>query len=384
MAKAKKAERAGDGGRAVWRAIEARDLKAFRKATAGVRDLAALRGWDGKGVLRSAMQGRADKIAMALIDQGFPVAAGDADLIWAVLVRRADLVQRFVALGADVNAPAILGTPLGIAAAPPRSMLPGPEEELLRIMRLLIDAGADVNAGSATGSPLKHAVIKDREPAARLLIDAGADLGDVDELVRWARENGNAALAKAIRAAAKGPRRGAARKPKVAGGSADADVAALESLCGSKAQPFAIAPGAVSVHVHSASGFDVGAAQRRFLRRGKFVFATDSRATRVAMIPGTDKYAAVRAMGTNGDNHGAGNAEVVAWLRALEDEQPFGLTGIGFDFLAGRFLTKVKNPAELAGRMAAFCPDIVEQGVGSVDALAERLRKTRELYFWWD
>jgi hypothetical protein len=35
--------------------------------------------------------------------------------------------------------------------------------------------------------------------------------------------------------------------------------------------------------------------------------------------------------------------------------------------------------------MYKFCPDIVDQGVGDVAALAETLREPRpRLYFWWD
>ena len=31
-----------------------------------------------------------------------------------------------------------------------------------------------------------------------------------------------------------------------------------------------------------------------------------------------------------------------------------------------------------------FCPDIVDQGVGSVDALEREIRKTHEVFLWWD
>ena len=44
-------------------------------------------------------------------------------------------------------------------------------------------------------------------------------------------------------------------------------------------------------------------------------------------------------------------------------------------------------PADLdafAADVYDFCPDIVDQGVGSVDALKTELRKTRLLYLWWD
>jgi hypothetical protein len=89
-------------------------------------------------------------------------------------------------------------------------------------------------------------------------------------------------------------------------------------------------------------------------------------------------------MGTNGANYGVGTEDVIRWLRKLEDRQPFDLTGVGGDFLAGSFLAAVKKPKELANQMYEFCPDIVEQGCGTVEELAKQLRTMRTFFFWWD
>jgi hypothetical protein len=46
-----------------------------------------------------------------------------------------------------------------------------------------------------------------------------------------------------------------------------------------------------------------------------------------------------------------------------------------------------KEPADwmvFANEAYAVCPDIVDQGTGSVEALAEEMKNTRRLYFWWD
>ena len=94
-------------------------------------------------------------------------------------------------------------------------------------------------------------------------------------------------------------------------------------------------------------------------------------------------YAVMAVMETNGDNYGIGTAGVIAWMTELQQEQPFMLTGIGFDYMEGHFTARVEDPSELARRMYQFCPDIVDQGVGSVNQLAQELTKG-SLYFWWD
>ena len=42
------------------------------------------------------------------------------------------------------------------------------------------------------------------------------------------------------------------------------------------------------------------------------------------------------------------------------------------------------DAAVLARRMYRFCPDIVDQGTGTVAALAKELEQTNELFLWWD
>ena len=47
----------------------------------------------------------------------------------------------------------------------------------------------------------------------------------------------------------------------------------------------------------------------------------------------------------------------------------------------------VKQPADMdafAREVYEFCPDVVEQGVGTVKALADEMRRSGILYLWWD
>jgi hypothetical protein len=46
---------------------------------------------------------------------------------------------------------------------------------------------------------------------------------------------------------------------------------------------------------------------------------------------------------------------------------------------------RTRNAAlKLAELQFDYCPDIVEQGVGSIEALAFTLLDSRMWYFWWD
>jgi uncharacterized protein DUF4253 len=178
-----------------------------------------------------------------------------------------------------------------------------------------------------------------------------------------------------------------------------AAVHTLERLVGATARPLAgmdslgdsIATEGFAVNVVSdwAESFVAGA-QPRFLAKGFYLFRAEQhfgiggRPDRVALFPRRDPYEILRLMGTNGANYAIGSDSIVAWLRGLERDQPFILTGMAFDWVEGRFTSPIRDPAALARRFSTFCPDIVEQGTGTVDALAKELAESQHLYCWWD
>jgi hypothetical protein len=130
-------------------------------------------------------------------------------------------------------------------------------------------------------------------------------------------------------------------------------------------------------------------AHTNFLARGCYLFRCDQNFGMnglpdvVGLLPTTDKFAVMAAMDINGNNCLIGTAGGIAWMKELEDEHPYLLTGIGFDYLEGVFTEPVKNADDLAGRMHEFCPNIVDPGSETVEALAAELRSGR-LYLWWD
>jgi len=125
-----------------------------------------------------------------------------------------------------------------------------------------------------------------------------------------------------------------------------------------------------------AAGFYLFVHERRFGFEGE--------PDEVAVMPTADKYEVLRLMGTSAGNYGKGPAEITAWLRQLEPEQPFELTAIRDDALEGRFLTPVRDPDALAARMVAFCPEILTHGSRDIPALTAILREHGAIYFWWD
>ncbi len=177
-------------------------------------------------------------------------------------------------------------------------------------------------------------------------------------------------------------------------------VKALESLAGVRAEQlvvidslgFPVQTEGATFGIEAARADSLlAAAQGLFLERGFFLFRHEpnygigGKPDEIGLVPLADQFAVVKRVGTNGVNHDLSTENVVAWLRKLEGDAPFILTGIGYDHVEGRFLSPIGPQADaIAERLNAFCPDVVDQGTGSVRELANEIGRLNTFFCWWD
>jgi len=77
----------------------------------------------------------------------------------------------------------------------------------------------------------------------------------------------------------------------------------------------------------------------------------------------------------------------VALARCWQDRYGARIVTIASDiieFIVDRPPSDDSDAARLANEQYLYCPDIVDQGVGSVATLAKALRHSTRWYFWWD
>ncbi|GIJ42972.1 DUF4253 domain-containing protein [Micromonospora andamanensis] len=86
-------------------------------------------------------------------------------------------------------------------------------------------------------------------------------------------------------------------------------------------------------------------------------------------------------------NHTGDSGEIAAVVRSWEDRFDVRVVEVGFDTL---YLSVAAPPTthehalHVAAEHFAFCPDIILQGVGSLQAYAKHLVGARTWAFWWD
>jgi len=278
-------------------------------------------------------------------------------------------------------------------------MVPQPEERILACTRFLLEKGADLNAVGELGTPLMQAASQGLVEVVRLLLQAGADaniqVGDstalslavlfqfraVEEILRGVSAADATPVAKPPERVA-GPPLPRPRLPQTP--EFLEAVAELERLLGAGFQTKDELCGGVEFAIPSA-GVNTLELQRRYRSRGAFVFESQRRDKFLVVLPTRDWSAALAVMHTSAGNYGMSSGDIASWMKNLETTQPFELEHISHSTLSGRFLTPIADPARLAEEMYRFCPDIVDQGCGSVARLARELDKPNaRLFFWWD
>lgn len=107
---------------------------------------------------------------------------------------------------------------------------------------------------------------------------------------------------------------------------------------------------------------------------------------RIGIIKGNDQFDILKIQQTNGDNYGISNEDVISKLREWNNRYPFIIVGADYDWIDANFLVLPSNQEmkSFAQEMYEFCPDIVEQGTGSIEELIEEIKETKKLALWWD
>ncbi|WP_366094680.1 DUF4253 domain-containing protein [Flavobacterium sp.] len=101
-------------------------------------------------------------------------------------------------------------------------------------------------------------------------------------------------------------------------------------------------------------------------------------------MKGSDDLDIIRYRRTDGINYDLENEDVVN--KISEWKSKYGLTVIGCsrDWLQIEFDKLPTNIDAFAKEVYEFCPDSVDQGVGTIDRLKDAIKEMNGLWLWWD
>lgn len=104
----------------------------------------------------------------------------------------------------------------------------------------------------------------------------------------------------------------------------------------------------------------------------------------IAVLDNLDPYEYLRIVRVNGINYDIDHSKVIERYRRWDELYGLTLIGAGMDWLHAYFATPPSNWDVFAQEVYEFCPDVVDQGTGSVEALSLEFQKMNGVYLWWD
>jgi hypothetical protein len=126
----------------------------------------------------------------------------------------------------------------------------------------------------------------------------------------------------------------------------------------------------------------------RLIAENKYIFINElsyNDGYQLAIIGNTSSpYEIMEFMGTNGCNHDIFTEHIIAKYRKWDAEFGIKPIGIGSDFCECKIINKNINYKKLAEEVYTFCPDVVDQGTGTIEALAVELELSGTISLWWD
>lgn len=104
----------------------------------------------------------------------------------------------------------------------------------------------------------------------------------------------------------------------------------------------------------------------------------------LVVAEGSSQFDILRVAASDGINYGLNTEDLIHELQAWDREIGIDIWQAETDTVQLRLKSIPKNLPAFATRVYKFCPDIVDQGAGSVSALEKEISKEKSVFLWWD
>lgn len=115
-----------------------------------------------------------------------------------------------------------------------------------------------------------------------------------------------------------------------------------------------------------------------------FVFEGEDGKKNVAVIKGTDDLDILRYRRTDGINYDLENEDVIRKISEWKTKYGLIVIGCSRDWLQVEFDKLPSDIDAFVKEVYDFCPDSVDQGVGTIDKLKEAIKEMNGVWLWWD
>jgi hypothetical protein len=122
---------------------------------------------------------------------------------------------------------------------------------------------------------------------------------------------------------------------------------------------------------------------------GYIIYLTDAdyrfkRAKQVSLIRTQDQWDVLRLQQTDGINYDITTDSLITLLKQFDKKYSIRVLGAGLDWCEFSIEEEPVDWMALAREVYAICPDVVDQGTGTVEELAREMNANNRLFLWWD
>jgi hypothetical protein len=104
----------------------------------------------------------------------------------------------------------------------------------------------------------------------------------------------------------------------------------------------------------------------------------------VVVGAGDSQFDILRLARSDAANYEMDTEDLVEKLRGYDEDFGIDIRLANTDTIVFDLIGSPADTSAFAQDIYEFCPDVVDQGVGSVEALREAIEVTGQVYLWWD
>lgn len=104
----------------------------------------------------------------------------------------------------------------------------------------------------------------------------------------------------------------------------------------------------------------------------------------LVVAEGKTQFDILRVAASDAVNFGMQTEDLIPVLQKWDAEFGIDIFQAGTDTIQLRLTSLPSDLKKFADEVYEFCPDIVDQGVGSVEELRQEIAKSHQLFLWWD
>lgn len=127
--------------------------------------------------------------------------------------------------------------------------------------------------------------------------------------------------------------------------------------------------------------------QQAFIDKNKYLFISElsSNGYNLSIIPNiNDGYVLLKKIKTHSVKLKISTNDIIEKLKKWDATFGIQIIGAGIDYCEASIKNLALDYNALANEVYQFCPDVVEQGTETIEALATEMQTKKSIFLWWD